>query len=131
MHNIQDSGDLRVVYGERLWTLNPSAVVKVSIRSLLLYIVYVRMMDIASVQYSDSDHPAAVLLVAQADIPRFAPGDVVRIMDDLAEVAKLQKNHGGWNEEMASVSKLSLKQFTCLLVEHLHGMQCVAGSSPT
>ena len=36
--------------------------------------------------------------------PAFKPGDVVRIMDDRAEVTKLQKGHGEWNEDMLDVS---------------------------
>ena len=35
--------------------------------------------------------------------PAFKPGDVVRIMDDRAEVTKLQKGHGEWNEDMLDV----------------------------
>lgn len=34
----------------------------------------------------------------------FKPGDVVKIMDDRAEVTKLQKGHGEWNEDMQEVS---------------------------
>ena len=37
-------------------------------------------------------------------MPRYKVGDVVRVTDDLAEVAKLQKNHGGWVEDMSTVS---------------------------
>ena len=35
--------------------------------------------------------------------PAFKPGDVVRIMDGRAEVTKLQKGHGEWNEDMLDV----------------------------
>ena len=45
-----------------------------------------------------------VWFIAQVGIPRYQVGDIVRVMDDLAEVAKLQKNHGGWVEEMSDVS---------------------------
>jgi len=34
----------------------------------------------------------------------FARGDVVRVMDDMAEVTKLQQGHGEWNEHMAMVN---------------------------
>ena len=34
----------------------------------------------------------------------FAGGDVVRVMDDMAEVTKLQQGHGEWNEHMAMVN---------------------------
>lgn len=44
------------------------------------------------------------MLYMQVGIPRYQVGDIVRVMDDLAEVAKLQKNHGGWVEEMSDVS---------------------------
>ena len=43
----------------------------------------------------------------QVDVPRYRAGDAVRVMDDLAEVAKLQKNHGGWVEEMSDVRECS------------------------
>ena len=33
----------------------------------------------------------------------FRAGDVVSIMEDRAEVSKLQKGHGEWNEEMTPV----------------------------
>ena len=33
----------------------------------------------------------------------FKAGDVVSIMEDRAEVCKLQKGHGEWNEEMTPV----------------------------
>lgn len=38
------------------------------------------------------------------DVPQYACGDVVRIMDDMAEIRKLQQGHGEWNEDMATVS---------------------------
>ena len=34
----------------------------------------------------------------------FARGDVVSVMDDMAEVTKLQQGHGEWNEHMAMVN---------------------------
>ena len=43
-------------------------------------------------------------VVIQVDVPMFKPGDVVSIMEDRAEVCKLQKGHGNWNEEMTAVS---------------------------
>ena len=33
----------------------------------------------------------------------FRPGDVVSVMEDRAEVCKLQKGHGEWSEEMTAV----------------------------
>ena len=51
--------------------------------------------------------------------PAFKPGDVVRIMDDRAEVTKLQKGHGEWNEDMLDVSHLStpnLDRLLCMTV---------------
>ena len=45
-----------------------------------------------------------LLLGVQVDVPRYQVGDAVRVMDDRAEVSKLQKNHGGWVEEMSDVS---------------------------
>ena len=42
----------------------------------------------------------------QADIPHYKRGDVVRVMDDLTEVVKLQKDHGGWNDAMSEVNRI-------------------------
>lgn len=44
------------------------------------------------------------MCVEQQDLPNYKRGDVVRVMDDLAEVTKLQKGHGGWIDEMSYVS---------------------------
>ena len=43
------------------------------------------------------------------DCPSLQVGDVVRILDDMAEVMKLQQNHGEWAEEMALVSVLDMQ----------------------
>ena len=40
----------------------------------------------------------------QVDIPLFEPGDVVRMISDIAEVYKLQQGHGEWSDDMALVS---------------------------
>lgn len=37
------------------------------------------------------------------DTPVFQKGDMVFVMEDCAEVCKLQKGHGEWNEEMTAV----------------------------
>lgn len=34
----------------------------------------------------------------------FESGESVRIIDDMAEVVKLQSGHGGWNDDMGCVS---------------------------
>ena len=45
-----------------------------------------------------------VIFFLQVDEPMFRPGDVVSIMEDRAEVSKLQKGHGEWREDMTAVS---------------------------
>ena len=40
----------------------------------------------------------------QVDVPVFEPGDVVRMISDMAEVYRLQQGHGEWNGDMALVS---------------------------
>jgi len=45
--------------------------------------------------------------VTKVDTPVFRPGDVVFVMEDCAEVCKLQKGHGDWSEGMTA----SLGQF--------------------
>jgi len=44
-----------------------------------------------------------VVFSLQVDGPMFRPGDVVSVMEDRAEVCKLQKGHGEWSEEMTAV----------------------------
>ena len=36
-------------------------------------------------------------------MPSYEVGDVVRVIDDIAEVFRLQKGHGEWNDDMALV----------------------------
>lgn len=44
------------------------------------------------------------LSMFQVEVPAFSPDEVVRIMDDMKEVEKLQtRDHGGWNDDMAMV----------------------------
>jgi len=42
-------------------------------------------------------------------------GNVVRVIDDMAEVFRLQKGHGEWTDNMALVCKVLVKSFffTC------------------
>ena len=43
------------------------------------------------------------ITLPQVDIPIFVPKQAVRVIDDLAEVVKLQKEHGGWLDDMSNV----------------------------
>ena len=61
-----------------------------------------------------------VVFSLQVDGPMFRPGDVVSVMEDRAEVCKLQKGHGGWSEEMTAVRNnlqklVSQEIFTAIL----------------
>jgi len=38
-------------------------------------------------------------------------GNVVRVIDDMAEVFRLQKGHGEWTDNMALVCKVLVKSF--------------------
>ena len=88
VHSILDTGSLSVSYGEQKWTINPNAVVKASTVWCCSQVV----------KWTLS------CFCLQVDVPRYTSGDVVRIMDDMAEVMKLQQECGGWNEDMANVS---------------------------
>ncbi len=46
-------------------------------------------------------------------MPHHEVGEVVRIVDDIAEAYRLQKDHGGWNDDMALVRILH----TCIYTE--------------
>ncbi len=39
-----------------------------------------------------------------SQVTQFAPGDVIRVLDDIATVHDLQESHGGWVDDMALVS---------------------------
>ncbi len=41
----------------------------------------------------------------QVDVPFLHRGDVVRMIDDMAKVYSLQKDHGEWVDDMALVSR--------------------------
>lgn len=42
-------------------------------------------------------------ILVQVDMPHFDIGDAVRVLDDLAELHRLQSNIGDWNDDMALV----------------------------
>jgi len=42
-------------------------------------------------------------ILTQVDLPHFDIGDTVRVLDDLAELHRLQSNIGDWNDDMALV----------------------------
>lgn len=50
-----------------------------------------------------SEH-VCVCIFAQVDVPFLHRGDVVRMIDDMANVYSLQKGHGEWVDDMALVS---------------------------
>lgn len=39
----------------------------------------------------------------QVDLPHYDIGDAVRVVDDLAELHRVQSNIGDWNDDMALV----------------------------
>ena len=43
----------------------------------------------------------------QADIPRLWSSQVIRVIDDMAEVMKLQGGHGEWRDGMENVSPIA------------------------
>ena len=55
--------------------------------------------------------------LTQVDVPFIHRGDVVRLIDDMAEIFSLQKGHGEWVDDMALVSGagyLSLLIYCCV-----------------
>ena len=48
-------------------------------------------------------HELRILFVCLFQSGRFKEGDVVRIIDDIAEVHTLQEDHGGWVDDIALV----------------------------
>ena len=59
-------------------------------------------MERGKVAYSKKKFPGCQLML-QVDMPSYEVGDVVRVIDDIAEVFRLQKGHGEWNDDMALV----------------------------
>ena len=41
--------------------------------------------------------------IPQVEVPLYEVGDVVRVIDDIAEVFRLQKGHGEWADDIALV----------------------------
>ena len=63
----------------------------------------------------------------QAGIPRLWPTQVVRVIDDMTEVMKLQVGHGEWQDKMENVRPEDDKlKFHCSLICFLLGMSCNA-----
>lgn len=58
---------------------------------------------VASVRYrGNAKISVSTDVLTKVDIPIFVPKQAVRVIDDLAEVMKLQKEHGGWIDEMSN-----------------------------
>ena len=53
--------------------------------------------------FGDS-HPLPCFIL-QVEGPDILPDDVVRVIDDMAEVHRLQKEGRGWHDDMALVSE--------------------------
>jgi len=43
------------------------------------------------------------IFLVQAKIPYYMPGDIVRVLDDIAKVHELQKTGPGWLDDMVLV----------------------------
>ena len=52
------------------------------------------------------------------DVPIFIPKQAVRVIDDLAEVMKLQKDHGGWIDDMTNVTEFLIIIINSLICVH-------------
>ena len=52
-------------------------------------------------------------LPMQVSIPLFQRGDVVRVIEDMAEVFSLQKGHGEWVDDMALVRESNETTIIC------------------
>ena len=50
-----------------------------------------------------------MVCVIQVDIPIYKFGDVVQVLEDIVEVQKLQKGHGGWNDDITMVNQQKKK----------------------
>ncbi len=73
-------------------------------------------------------------LSSQVDSPAHEIGDVVRVMDDMAEMYRLQKDHGGWNDDMALVRSsytfVDVSPFTCVGREQSMSADCEITAGP-
>ena len=70
------------------------------------------------------------LLVFQVEAPDLLPGDVVRVIDDMAEVHRLQKAGHGWDDDMALVSIIMYSTCSYIIVHKvLLGLSLTLGSS--
>ena len=70
-----------------------------------------------------------VFLIYQVHCPVFRVSDVVYVMDDRGEVAKMQKGHGEWAEDMALVYTVhATLLYTCIYMYVLYINGCVCMS---
>ena len=44
-----------------------------------------------------------LIILMQVDLPHYDIGDAVHVVDDLAELHRMQSNIGDWNDDMALV----------------------------
>ena len=69
------------------------------------------------------------------DTPIFHVGDVVRIMDDVTEVKRMQRGHGEWNDSMTEVNLLTFPLSSCIIAAILsHTVSretCNGGKNPS
>ena len=65
-----------------------------------------------------------IFLIYQVHCPVFRVSDVVYVMDDRGEVAKMQKGHGEWAEDMALVYTVHTTQLYIIICT-VHKWLCV------
>ena len=111
VQHITDSGDLIVSYpGQAIFPVNPQAVTKVCIQLykrmpwdwILKTTRFLRffMLSVMSLQIL---YKYTVLYTQVEGVAVYRVGDAVRVNEDKDQVAREQKGHGGWREEMADV----------------------------
>lgn len=120
VHRITDRGDVRVQYSNNIrWTFHPGALTKVQI-------CFCRQISHSSeLQFSRSVVGSSVcfqlifdiltnLLIVCVSFPQvntFGVGELVRVLEDMESVKRLQAGHGEWTDSMAPVCSFSLMMY--------------------
>lgn len=143
VQSVLESGDLRVVYSDRAWTVNPASLIRVGGTEVVAPPRGVGPRqsvpsqavpqtssaggdDVSKTSSASSEAPRGGVdtgsspaapsrnqaMDRELGFHLFREGDVVRVLDDLAEVHRLQDGHGGWNDDIA----LSLGQLGRVVV---------------
>ena len=114
VHRITDRGDVRVQYSNNIrWTFHPGALTKVLsyryVSSGRSYIVQnFSLVGVCFHQIFYILTNTLIICVSFSQVNTFGVGELVRVLEDMDSVKRLQAGHGEWTDSMAPVCSFSL-----------------------